>query len=72
MLSYEGKEENIRKVTYSFVDAYHTLCLDKKDIIYAELEACEKLLKDVVTDKIDRNVIESEVSQLRMSLDLLA
>ncbi len=39
------RENNKRKVTYALVDSYHSLCLDKKDIIYAELEACEKLLK---------------------------
>lgn len=63
-------EGNFRKVTYSIVDTYHTLCLDKKDIIYFELEACEKLLKDA-TDDTDRKVIGDEILQLRMSLDLL-
>ena len=32
------KEKNM-KVTYFFIDSCHTLCLDKKDIIYAEIEA---------------------------------
>ena len=36
------REKNKRKVTYQFIDSYHSLCLDKKDIMYAELEACEK------------------------------
>jgi hypothetical protein len=26
------KEKNIQKVTYSFTDGYHGLCIDKKDI----------------------------------------
>ena len=33
------------KVTYTFIDSYHSLCLDKKDIISAEIEACDRLLK---------------------------
>jgi hypothetical protein len=33
-----------KKVTCSFKDGYHSLCLDKKDIISAETEACERLL----------------------------
>jgi hypothetical protein len=37
--------KNTRKVTYVFVDSYHSLCLDKKDIILAEIEASERLLK---------------------------
>jgi len=40
-----GCREKNRKVTYAFVDSSHGLCLDKKDIISAELEACQKLLK---------------------------
>ena len=29
-----------RIVTYTFVDQAHALCLDKKDIIQAEIDAC--------------------------------
>ena len=32
------KEKGTKKITYSFIDAYHSLCLDKKDIISSELE----------------------------------
>ena len=34
-----------KKVIYSFVDNPYGLCIDKKDVIFAELEACERLLK---------------------------
>jgi hypothetical protein len=37
----KGKEN---KVIYSFVDDQYGLCIDKKDIISTELEACERLL----------------------------
>ena len=37
-----------RKVTYSFVNDYHNLCLDKKDIISAELEAVKDFWNIVV------------------------
>jgi hypothetical protein len=37
-----GCKEKGKRVTYSLVDAYHSLCLDKKDIIASELEACER------------------------------
>jgi hypothetical protein len=59
-----------RKVTYSFVDDYHNLCIDKKDIISAELEACERLLKRT-TDEIDKKIIETEISELKMTLDFM-
>jgi hypothetical protein len=59
-----------RKVTYSFVDDYHNLCIDKKDIISAELEACERLLKHTA-DEIDKKIIETEISELKTTLDLM-
>ena len=39
------KENSVRKVIYSFLDSYHSMCIDKRDAILAELEACEQLLK---------------------------
>jgi hypothetical protein len=64
-----GCRNSGRKVTYNFVDTYHALCLDKKDIIIAQLGACELLLK-YGSDE-DRNAVEREISELRMALDLL-
>jgi hypothetical protein len=65
-----GCKEQNRKVIYSFIDIYHSLCIDKKDIISAELEACERLLKDVI-NKGDRQTIEKEIAQLKMALHLM-
>ena len=64
------REKNKRKVTYQFIDSYHSLCLDKKDIIYSELEACERLLNYAV-DEVDKRTIKSEITELKMALDLL-
>ena len=64
------REKNRTKVTYEFVDSYHNLCLDKKDIIYAELDACERLL-NYVTEIVDKTTVESEIVELKMALDLL-
>jgi hypothetical protein len=70
----DGNKENNsngKKVTYSFIDGYHSLCLDKKDIISAETEACERLLKYTV-DEIYRKAIEIEMAELKMALDLMS
>jgi hypothetical protein len=64
------KEKNMQRVTYSFTDSYHGLCIDKKDIISAELEACEQLLK-YAADESDKNIVEREIAELRMMLDLM-
>jgi hypothetical protein len=65
-----GCKEKTRKVTYSFVDTYHNLCKDKKDIIISEIQACERL-RNYTRDELDMNAIEKEIAELRMTLDLL-
>ena len=64
------KDKGTKKITYSFVDTYHSLCVDKKDIIASELEACESLLKHT-TDELDQQAIVSEITELKMTLDLM-
>jgi hypothetical protein len=59
-----------RKIAYTFVDTYHGICKDKKEIITSEIQACERL-KGYAIDEADRNVIEAEISELKMALDLL-
>jgi hypothetical protein len=63
-------KEKDKKVTYSFIDDSHGLCIDKKDIISAELEACERLLK-YTADKADEQTIKKEITELKMALDLM-
>jgi hypothetical protein len=58
------------KVTYFFIDSCHTLCLDKKDIIYAQIEGCSRLSR-YTRDEKDKKVIENEIAELKMSLDLI-
>jgi hypothetical protein len=65
-----GCNEKQKKVTYSFIDDSHGLCIDKKDIISAELEACERLLK-YAAEKADEQTIKKEITELKMALDLM-
>jgi hypothetical protein len=65
-----GCKEKQKKVTYSFIDETHGLCIDKKDIISAELEACERLLK-YTAEKADEQTIKKEIAELKMALDLM-
>jgi hypothetical protein len=65
-----GCKDRKRKVTYSFVDSYHSLCMDKKDIILSEIQACEILLK-YPRDENDTITVENEIAELRLALDLL-
>jgi hypothetical protein len=65
-----GCKDRKRKVTYSFVDSYHSLCRDKNDIILSEVQACERLLK-YTRDDNDTVVLEKEIGELKLALDLL-
>jgi hypothetical protein len=65
-----GCKDKTRKVTYSFVDSYHSLCRDKKDIIMSEIQACEKLLK-YTRDENDKIILENEIAELKLALDRL-
>ena len=65
-----GCKDTKRKVTYSFVDSYHSLCRDKKDIIFSEIQACEILLK-YPRDENDTITVENEIAELKLALDLL-
>ena len=63
-------QERDRKVTYAIVDNYDSLYIDKKDIISAQLEACNRLLKSAI-DTTDKEIIEIEIDELRIALDLM-
>ena len=64
------KEKNRQKITYAFSEDSHSLCMDKKYIIQAEIEACERLLKYAINDS-ERAVIEQEIAELKAALDLM-
>ena len=59
-----------KKVIYSFIDNSHGLCIDKKDIMSAELGACERLLK-YAADNTEQEIISEEIAELKMALDLM-
>jgi hypothetical protein len=60
-----GCKDRNRKVTYSFIDSFHSLCRDKKDIILSE-----RLLK-YTRDENEKITVEKEVAELKLALDLL-
>ena len=59
-----------RKIAYSLLDFHHSICINKKDIIFAQISACEQLYKYTV-DIFDSNVLKKEISDLKLILDPL-
>ena len=58
-----------RKIAYSIMDYCHSLCINKRDIILAQISACELLYK--YTKGFDRDVLKKEISDLKLILDLI-
>ena len=59
-----------RKIAYSIMDYHHSLYINKKDIILAQIQACEVLCK-YTTDEYDTNVLKKETLDLKLILDLI-
>lgn len=59
-----------KRVAYKFMDGFHSLCLDKKDIMLAEIAACEMLLR-ASRGEVDRKAVEKEIAELKKALDLM-
>jgi hypothetical protein len=62
--------KNKKNITYSFIESNHSLCIDRKEIILAQIQACDRLLK-YVKDKTELVAIEKEIFDLKLALDLL-
>ena len=59
-----------KSISYNFIESAHSLCLSKIEIISAQIQACERLLK-YTKDEIDMIVIEKEIVELKFALDLI-
>jgi hypothetical protein len=63
--------KNKKNITYSFIESSHSLCIDKREIILAQIQACERLLK-YVKEEIDLRIIKKEISELKLAQDLIS
>jgi hypothetical protein len=59
-----------RRIAYSIMDSHHSLYINRKDIILAQISACELLYK-YTTDSFDKNILKKEISDLKLMLDLI-
>jgi hypothetical protein len=65
-----GCQTRGKRVTYAFVPDLHSLCVDEKDIMQAEIEGCQRLLKYAKSEG-EQAVVEKEIHDLKMALDLI-
>jgi len=60
-----------KSISYCVIESSHGLCLNKTEIISAQIHACERLLK-YAKDETDLSTIEKEILELRFALDLIS
>jgi hypothetical protein len=65
-----GCEKTKRSISYHFIESSHSLCLDKGELILAQIQACERLLK-YAKDEGEINILKEETAKLRLALDLV-
>lgn len=61
---------NQKSISYRFIESSHSLCLDKRELVLAQIQACERLLK-YAKDKSELTTIEKEIADLKLALDML-
>ncbi|HET6590959.1 MAG TPA: hypothetical protein VFG45_12445 [Candidatus Nitrosocosmicus sp.] len=65
-----GCNERGKSVSYHFIESTHGLCLDKIELMSAQIQACERLLK-YAKDEQERILLKDEIAHLRLALDMI-
>ena len=58
-----------KSISYNFAEPAHILCLEKRDIILAQIQACEKLLNNTKDEVVD--IIKNEIVDLTLVLSAI-
>ena len=65
-----GCKDRGKSISYHFLEPSHSLCLGKSELLLAQIEACERLLK-YTKDEEDISILKEEITKLRLALDLI-
>ncbi len=65
-----GYKEKGKSVSYHFIESAHSLCLGKGELLLAQTQACERLLK-YTKDNEEITVLKDEIVKLKLALDLI-
>ena len=72
-LNIEAKlygEENSKNIIYSLIEPQHSLCVDKREILLSQIQACDRL-SNYLKEETDLKTINNEIFSLKMSLDFM-
>ena len=62
-----GCSNNKKSISYHNIESTYNFCIENREIIFAQLQACEGLLK-CTKDETEMLVIEREIVDLHLSL----
>jgi hypothetical protein len=62
--------ERGKGVSYHFIESTHGLCLDKIELMSAQIQACERLLKSA-KDEQERILLKDEITRLHLALVMI-
>lgn len=65
-----GCNERGKSVSYHFIESAHGLCLDKIELMSAQIQACVRLLK-YAKDEQECILLKDEIIRLRLALDMI-
>ena len=65
-----GCKERGKSVSYHFIESAHSLCLGKGELLLAQIQACERLLK-YIKDEEEITALKDEIAKLKLVLDLI-
>ena len=65
-----GCKERGKSVSYHFIESSHSLCLGKGELLLAQIQACERLLKYTKDDE-EITVLKDEIAKLKLVLDMI-
>jgi hypothetical protein len=65
-----GCKERGKSVSYHFIESAHSLCLGKGELMLAQIQACERLLK-YTKEGEEITTLKDEITKLKLALDLI-
>ena len=65
-----GCNERGKSVSYHFIESTHGLCLNKVELMSAQIQACERLLNSATNMQEDL-LLKDEITRLRLALEMI-
>jgi hypothetical protein len=65
-----GRKETGKSISDHLIESFHGLCLEKDELILAQIQACERLLK-YAKDVEAISILKDEIIRLKLALDMI-